>query len=160
MDYYEVLGVDSTATTEAVRNAYKEKAMKHHPDRGGDREQWALIQKAFDTLTDLQKRQVYDRTKSYEEGGAEKQFTQKFGEGTFDLSPAGVEGARVRKGGMSIMKQLDEVKQDEERVKQSNRTAVIQTGYEMSHSAGFDAWLRNQEVPCRTSQRYSVSCLP
>ena len=46
----------------------------------------------------------------------------------------------------SACSQLDEVKKDEERVKESNRTAVIQTGYEMSHSAGFDAWLRNQEV--------------
>ena len=144
-DYYDVLGISAEASTEDVRNAYKEKAMKHHPDRGGDRETWNTIQKAFDTLTDLQRRAVYDRTKADAEGGAERQFAQKFGEGAFDLTPAGQEGARVRKGGMSIMKQLDEVKKDEERVKQSNRTAVIQTGYEMSHSAGFEAWLRNQE---------------
>ena len=39
---------------------------------------------------------------------------------------------------------MAEVKKDEERLKQSNRTAVIQTGYEMTHSAGFEAWLRNQ----------------
>ena len=104
-DYYEVLGIEPAATTEVVRNAYKEKAMKHHPDRGGDRDQWTLIQKAFDTLTDLQKRQVYDRTKADAEGGAERQFQQKFGEGAFDLSPQG-DVARVRKGGMSIMKQV------------------------------------------------------
>jgi len=144
-DYYEVLGIATEASTEDIRNAYKEKAMKNHPDRGGDREVWTSIQKAFDTLTDLQKRAVYDRTKADAEGGAERQFAQKFGEGAFDLSPAGQEGARARKGGMSIMKQLDEVKKDEERVKAANRTAVIQTGYEMSHSAGFDAWLRNRE---------------
>ncbi|KAL1522251.1 hypothetical protein AB1Y20_017248 [Prymnesium parvum] len=142
LDHYAVLGISTNASTDDVRNAYKEKAMRHHPDRGGEREAWAAIQKAFDTLTDLQKRALYDRTKADAEGGAERQFAQKFGEGAFDLSQA---AARGRKGGMSIMKQLDEVKKDEERVKQSNRTAVIQSGYEMSHSAGFEAWMRNQE---------------
>eukprot|EP00966_Prymnesium_polylepis_P098829 2288838-Prymnesium_polylepis.1 len=90
-DYYEVLGIATEASTEDIRNAYKEKAMKNHPDRGGDREVWTSIQKAFDTLTDLQKRAVYDRTKADAEGGAERQFAQKFGEGAFDLSPAGQE---------------------------------------------------------------------
>jgi len=143
-DHYTVLGVENTASTDEIRNAYKEKAMKHHPDRGGDQDMWTAIQKAFDTLSDLQRRALYDRTKQDAEGGAEKQFQAKFGEGAFDLS--GAEGTgRVKKGGLNILQQMEEVRKDEERLKQSNRTAVIQTGYEMSHSAGFDAWLRNQQ---------------
>ncbi len=143
-DHYKVLGVAQTASTDDIRSAYKEMAMKNHPDRGGDPEVWQAIQKAFDTLSDLQQRALYDRTKSDAEGGAEKQFQQKFGEGAFDLS--GAEGAgRAKKAGLNILQQMEEVKKDEERMKQQNRTAVIQTGYEMSHSAGFDAWLRNQE---------------
>jgi len=142
-DHYATLGVDKTASTDDIRNAYREKAMKNHPDRGGDTEVWTAIQKAFDTLSDLQRRALYDRTKKDEEGGAEKQFQAKFGEGAFDLS--GSEGARTKKGGLNILQQMAEVKKDEERLKQSNRTAVIQTGYEMTHSAGFDAWLRNQQ---------------
>ena len=86
VDYYELLGLSPSASTDAVRNAYKEKAMKHHPDRGGSAPLWAQIQKAYDTLSDLQRRAVYDRTKADAEGGAERQFAQKFGEGTFDLS--------------------------------------------------------------------------
>ena len=91
VDYYDVLGVEATASTDDIRNAYKAKAMKNHPDRGGDQETWTAIQKAFDTLTDLQRRALYDRTKQDAEGGAERQFAQKFGEGAFDLgAPEGL----------------------------------------------------------------------
>lgn len=143
VDYYELLGLDTAASTDAVRNAYKEKAMKHHPDRGGSAALWAQIQKAYDTLSDIQRRAVYDRTKTDAESGAERQFTQKFGEGTFDLSERGP--ARGRKGGMNILKQMEEVRKDEERISAANRTAVIQSGFSMSHSAGFEAWMRNQK---------------
>ena len=102
-DYYTLLGIDSSASTDAIRNAYKEKAMKHHPDRGGNQALWTQLQKAYDTLSDLQRRAVYDRTQSDAEGGAEKQFAQKFGEGTFDLSDG---AARAKKGGMNILKQV------------------------------------------------------
>ena len=103
VDFYGLLGIDTKASTDAVRNAYKEKAMKHHPDRGGDAELWGQIQKAYDTLCDLQRRAVYDRTQGEAAGGAERQFAQKFGEGSFDLA----EGqARTRKGGMDILKQV------------------------------------------------------
>jgi len=116
--------------------------MKHHPDRGGDVATWESLQKAYDTLSDLQRRAVYDRTERDAEGGAEKQFTQKFGEGAFDLADG---ASRGRKGGMNIFKQMEEVKKDEERLKKSRQTAVIETGLEMSHTAGFEAWLRNQQ---------------
>lgn len=122
--------------------------MKNHPDRGGDPEVWQAIQKAFDTLSDLQRRALYDRGAKDAEGGAERQFQQTFGEGAFDLSDSG--GGRARKAGLNILQQMHEVKKDEERLKQSNRTAVIQTGYEMTHSAGFEAWLRNQQGLGRT----------
>ena len=144
-DHYRVLGVDKEASTDQIREAYKEKALKNHPDRGGDQDTWVAIQKAFDTLSDMQKRALYDRTKSDEDGGAEKQFQKSFGEGAFDLSGAPPEAGRAKKAGLNILQQMEEVKKDEERLKASNRTAVIQTGYEMTHSAGFDAWLRNQE---------------
>lgn len=142
-DYYSLLGLQPSATTEAVRNAYKAAAMTHHPDRGGSPALWAQISLAYDTLSDLQKRAIYDRSKTETHGGAERQFAQKFGEGSFDTSaPPSRAG---RKAGMSILKQMEEVKKDEERVAAVNRTAVVASGFSMSHSAGFEAWMRNQK---------------
>ncbi len=66
---YELLDVAPSASTEEVRVAYKTKAMSAHPDRGGDRAAWAAIQRAYDTLSDLQARAAYDRKR--EAGGDE-----------------------------------------------------------------------------------------
>ena len=34
--YYDVLGVEKDATPEQIRKAYRKKALKEHPDKGGD----------------------------------------------------------------------------------------------------------------------------
>ena len=36
MDYYDILGVDKTASDSELKKAYKKQSMQHHPDRGGD----------------------------------------------------------------------------------------------------------------------------
>jgi len=46
-DPYEVLGVRRGASKEEVKKAYFEKAMKHHPDRGGSNEEMARINRAY-----------------------------------------------------------------------------------------------------------------
>ena len=60
MDYYETLGVNHTSTPKEIKNAYRKLASKHHPDKGGDTEQFKKIQEAYDTLNDPQKKHQYD----------------------------------------------------------------------------------------------------
>ena len=60
MDYYSILGVPKGADDKAIRKAYKQKSMQHHPDRGGDEEKFKEVNEAYQTLSDPQKRQQYD----------------------------------------------------------------------------------------------------
>jgi len=59
--YYELLGVKNTATETEIKKAYRKKALKEHPDKGGDPEKFKDISKAHDTLMDSNKRAVYDK---------------------------------------------------------------------------------------------------
>jgi curved DNA-binding protein len=60
MNYYEILGVNESASQDDIKRAYKKLAMKHHPDRGGDEKKFQEISQAYDTIGDPTKRQAYD----------------------------------------------------------------------------------------------------
>jgi curved DNA-binding protein CbpA len=62
VDYYEILGIESTATLEDIKRAYRSKARSVHPDVGGDAESFKAVKDAYDTLKDQQKRKKYDET--------------------------------------------------------------------------------------------------
>ena len=63
-DYYEVLGVARDANESEVKKAYREKALKYHPDKNpGDADAEAAfkeVSEAFEVLSDDQKRTLYD----------------------------------------------------------------------------------------------------
>ena len=64
-DYYEVLGVDTSADEKDIKKAYRRVAMKYHPDRNPDdpqaEEKFKEATEAYDVLTDAEKRAAYDR---------------------------------------------------------------------------------------------------
>lgn len=63
-DYYELLGVARSASTDEIRSAYRKLALKYHPDRNpNDKEcerKFKEISEAYDILSDDQKRRLYD----------------------------------------------------------------------------------------------------
>jgi curved DNA-binding protein CbpA len=59
--FYKVLGVARTASDKDLRDAYKNAAMKAHPDKGGSHQEFSSLQKAYETLRDTDKRREYDR---------------------------------------------------------------------------------------------------
>jgi hypothetical protein len=101
--YYDVLGLDVAQASELseadIKRAYRKAALKYHPDKNQSpdaEEQFKLVAEAYTTLSDPQRRQIYD-----EEGraGLERHkssasvdphvaaaalFSQMFGAGAFD----------------------------------------------------------------------------
>jgi len=61
MDPYKILGVDRNTDEKELKKAYKAKAMKYHPDRGGDENKFKELNEAYDILKDPQKKAAYDR---------------------------------------------------------------------------------------------------
>jgi molecular chaperone DnaJ len=64
-DYYHVLGVPRDASAEDIKKAYRQLALKHHPDRNpGSKEaeeRFKEAAEAYSVLADAEKRSVYDR---------------------------------------------------------------------------------------------------
>jgi molecular chaperone DnaJ len=62
-DYYTILGVGRQASAEEIKRAYRRKARQLHPDVNPDpvaQEQFKDVTRAYDVLSDPQRRQVYD----------------------------------------------------------------------------------------------------
>src|SRR3989344_2513290 len=73
-DYYKILGVSKTASADEIKKAYRKLALEFHPDRNKSKEADAKFKegtKAYEVLSDPQKRQAYDQfgSAAFEQGG-------------------------------------------------------------------------------------------
>ncbi|MCU0771765.1 MAG: DnaJ domain-containing protein [Verrucomicrobia bacterium] len=62
-DYYQILGLSSSATVEEIKKAYRKLALENHPDLGGSHERMLAINEAFYVLADPSARAAYDEAK-------------------------------------------------------------------------------------------------
>ena len=54
--YYDLIGVPKSATEQEIKKAYRKKALKEHPDKGGDPDKFKEITAAYEVLSDREKR--------------------------------------------------------------------------------------------------------
>ena len=82
-DYYEVLGVDKSATAEEIKKAYRKMAVKYHPDKNpGDKaaeEKFKEAAEAYSVLSDADKKAKYDQFGHAGVDGAGPDFSGGFG---------------------------------------------------------------------------------
>jgi len=78
-DYYQILGVSKSATLDEIKRAYRKLALQHHPDRNKSKdaaEKFKEVNKAYEVLSDSQKRQTYDQFghAAFEQGAGQGPF--------------------------------------------------------------------------------------
>lgn len=103
-DYYEILKVSKTASVDEIKRAYRKLALAYHPDRNKTKEaeiRFKEINRAYEVLSDQQKRQAYDQFghAAFEQGsgfagqgpfgGFGQQQTGRYGPFTYTYTTSG-----------------------------------------------------------------------
>jgi molecular chaperone DnaJ len=85
-DYYEILGVNKSASKEEIKKAFHKLAHTHHPDKnGGDDKKFKEVNEAYQILSDDKKRESYDRFGNPDMGGFNSSYGNS-GFGGFDFT--------------------------------------------------------------------------
>ena len=99
-DYYEILGVQKTATDEELKKAYRKLAKKYHPDANLDNKaeaeaKFKEVNEAYEVLSDSQKRKMYDQFGTADPqgfGGFGGGAGGPFGNGFYSYTSSGFDG--------------------------------------------------------------------
>lgn len=86
-DYYNILGVDKSASQDDIKRAFRKLAHQYHPDKGGDEAKFKEINEAYQILGDDKKRAQYDQF-----GGAAFDGTGNFNGGFGGFGQGGFQG--------------------------------------------------------------------
>ena len=73
-NFYKELGVPRNASKSEIKSAYRLLAKKYHPDTGGSNEKFLAIQLAWETLSDPQKKIIYDKNLLFQENTESQRY--------------------------------------------------------------------------------------
>lgn len=169
-DYYQILGVSRAASDAEIKKAYRKMAAKYHPDKKtGDEAKFKEISEAYETLSDAEKRSMYDQFGSdYQNaghggfggggfGGADfgDIFGDMFGQGGFGGGGfgGGHRQARPRKGEDQHVKVMLTL---EEAINGAERTINVEVGHKDSHSYSYDTKPIKVRVPAGVLQDQKI----
>merc|ERR550517_45121 len=60
-NYYQVLGLTFPTKTSKIKKSFRKLSLAFHPDKGGTEEHFNLIREAYEILSDINLRRVYNR---------------------------------------------------------------------------------------------------